>query len=431
MHGLERAINDLADPMVVMRRVVDQALLLVPDAEGAVVELASEGMLTYVCTGGSLSPHYGTRLQLDGSLSGLAIRLNRILLSDDTETDDRVDRDACRRVGARSMVCVPLRRGERAIGALKVTASEPHAFGDRDIVALGRLAEFISVAVSAIVDIADASREVLAGGGVHGSDSAQAFIAEVLRAGTADEVASRERIQTVLALGAFTVVAQPILDLDQGRLVGVEALSRFTAEPARSPDLWFAEAAQVGLGPELELAAVAQAVAHLPDLPEPMFASVNLSPEVVLAPEVQELIGGAGAERIVLELTEHVSIEDYPRLRNALDELRGAGTRIAVDDSGTGFSGLAHIYNLAPDIIKLDRQITAGLDEDPIRRALARALATFADDTDAILLAEGIETHSQLEAARELGVRWGQGYLFGRPGPQHWRDPAAAQLDAA
>jgi len=417
--------------MSVMRRVVDQAMVLVPAAAGAVVELVSGDELAYACAAGNLSQHVGTRLQVDGSLSGLSVRLNRILLCEDAETDDRVDRDACRRVGARSMICVPLHHGGRAIGALKVSAPEPHVFGDSDVAALAQLATFISVTISAAADIAQASHDALAGEGSDGLHSGTVFIADVLQAGTSAVLASRERVQDALDRRAFTVVAQPIVELRTGEALGMEALSRFTAEPVRSPDWWFAEAQQVGLGAELELATAAEALTNLPQLPEGMFISVNAGPDTVLAPRLQALLELSGPDRIVLELTEHASIEDYPLLRDRLDDVRAAGARVAVDDSGAGFSGLAHIYNLAPDVIKLDRRVTAGLDRDPVRRALAAALAAFARDTNAILLAEGIETHDQLEAARDLGVLWGQGYLFGKPSDLYWRSPLAADLTAA
>src|SRR5260370_23540927 len=103
LHG---AIHEVTDPMRVMRRVVDQALALITMAEGAVVELADDDTLTYVCAAGNLASAEATRLGLQDSLSGLAVRTGQTLRCDDSETDGRVDRDACRRVGARSMVCV-------------------------------------------------------------------------------------------------------------------------------------------------------------------------------------------------------------------------------------------------------------------------------------------------------------------------------------
>jgi len=90
---------------------------------------------------------------------------------------------------------------------------------------------------------------------------------------------------------------------------------------------------------------------------------------------------------------------------------------LAIDDAGAGWSSLMHILRLAPDYIKLDRQLTHGIDIDPVRRSLASALASFADETGATIIAEGIETPSELTTLRRLGIRYGQGYQLARPAP--------------
>src|SRR5581483_11944104 len=102
--SLERAIKAIVDPVVLMRRVVDEARVLIPAADGAVVELAQEDTLTYVCAAGSLSDHVGLRLKVHGSFSGLAIETGETLNCRDSREDERVDAEACRRVGAVSMV---------------------------------------------------------------------------------------------------------------------------------------------------------------------------------------------------------------------------------------------------------------------------------------------------------------------------------------
>ena len=117
----------------------------------------------------------------------------------------------------------------------------------------------------------------------------------------------------------------------------------------------------------------------------------------------------------MLELTEHERIVDYEALRPWLDDLRSDGVRIAVDDAGAGYAGLQQIVGLQPDIVKLDLALTRGIDKDPVRRALARCLVSFAEEIGAVVLAEGIETHSELEVLRALGIPLGQGYYLGRP----------------
>lgn len=225
-----------------------------------------------------------------------------------------------------------------------------------------------------------------------------------------------ERVSAVLAGSGMHMHFQPIVSLhDHAGLVGVEALARFTAEPRRTPDLWFAEAADVGLGLELELTAVGAALAELPHLPPQAYLSINMSAETAISPQVAEMLTGSEPERILVELTEHARVEDYGLLVERLDVLRAAGVRLAVDDTGAGFSSLRHILWLRPDVIKLDLDLTRGVDVDPARRALAAALLSFAAEIGGTVVAEGVETVGELDALRELGVEAAQGYYLGRP----------------
>lgn len=381
-----------------------------------------------------MSPHVGTRLRLDASLSGLAVSRNEILRCDDAATDARVDRDACHRVGTVSMICVPLRRGPEPVGVLKVSAARPRVFSERDVAVLYALADFITVTISAASDVARIANELVAdqqtagqGYGERAADGQvdviSSFVADVLQPGTVETLTARREVRRLLDEEAFTVVGQAIVDLDTLAVVGVEALTRFDAEPPRTPDQWFAEAARVGLGRQLEVAAVRAALRQLSVLPSDLFLAINISADAVCGPELDELLAAVPRARIVLELTEHLAVHDYPRLRNHLSRLRLGGTRLAIDDSGAGYSGLAHIYQLGPEIIKLDRQLILGIEHDPARRALASALATFATETNALLIAEGVETKAALSTIRRLGVHYAQGYLLGRPSESTWRNP--------
>jgi EAL domain-containing protein (putative c-di-GMP-specific phosphodiesterase class I) len=226
-----------------------------------------------------------------------------------------------------------------------------------------------------------------------------------------------ERIRSVLERGLIKMVFQPIADLADGTVTGVEALARFAVEPPRTPDVWFEEAEAVNLREELELAAVMLALAHPELLPEGCYLSINLSPETVTSARFAELLPDMPAKRIVLEVTEHARVEDYGALRGALQEFRARGGRLAVDDAGAGFASLKHILRLAPEVVKLDREVAQGIDVDRPRRALASALISFAFDIGAEVVAEGIETRSEVDALRDLGVSYGQGYFLARPGP--------------
>ncbi len=225
------------------------------------------------------------------------------------------------------------------------------------------------------------------------------------------------RVEQALADGALRMVFQPIVDLASGRIVAVEALARFDCDPQRPPDVWFAEAQEVGLGVELELAAIDAALAALEGFDLELVVTVNASPMTTLNGGLAASLDRIRGDRIVLELTEHNRIDDYEAVRTALDGLRSRGVRIAVDDASAGYNGLRQILRLRPDVIKLDCEITQGIDRDPVRRALASSLMTFGVDTGALIVAEGIENEAELTVLRNLGVRWGQGYHLARPGP--------------
>jgi len=216
--------------------------------------------------------------------------------------------------------------------------------------------------------------------------------------------------------GVLEMVFQPICTLG-GTTVGAEALARFRATPRRAPDRWFAEAENVGLGRELELAAVKAALAALPSLPPKIYLSLNVSPKTVLSAGLLKLVKGSEPSRIVVEVTEHAPIADYKRLNTAVDALRAFGVRFAVDDAGAGFASLRHILRLAPDFIKLDRTLIDGIQSDRSRQALAAGLISFAERIDATIIAEGIEKLAELNMLASLGVGHGQGFFLARPGP--------------
>lgn len=226
-----------------------------------------------------------------------------------------------------------------------------------------------------------------------------------------------ERVKGVLEQGQLSMVYQPIYRVDDLRIVGMECLARFSALPYRTPDVWFSEATEVELGTELELAAVQMGLAALPSLPEDVYLAVNVSPAAILSGAVARALENVPAERIVLEVTEHAQISDYDALLDTLKPLRLRGLRLAVDDAGAGYASLRHILNLQPDFIKLDIGLTRSIDIDPTRRALAAALLGFARETGSQIIAEGVETASELKTLRALGANYAQGYFLALPMP--------------
>lgn len=228
-------------------------------------------------------------------------------------------------------------------------------------------------------------------------------------------------LRAVLSAGEQpTMVAQPIVELGGGAVVGYEMLSRFAGPPDAPPDVWFAEADRRGYGPTLTARAVDRALLARRHLPSGLFLTVNVHPHLVVDPLVREALLGWGAlDRVVVELTGAAAGPEPRSLPAVLDELRRAGARVALDVAGTGEAALRRLVRLAPDIIRLDRHLVAGLDADPTRRAVVEALGEAGGRIDARVLAEGVETPAELRTLAELGVPLGQGWLVGRPA-QRW-----------
>jgi EAL domain-containing protein (putative c-di-GMP-specific phosphodiesterase class I) len=226
-----------------------------------------------------------------------------------------------------------------------------------------------------------------------------------------------ERIARVIAQERLHIVYQPIWSISDDRPIGFESLARFDDPVVQGADRWFAEAADVGLGVELELHAIERALAALAALPDDVYIAVNSSPATVLDPRLPWLLDRWPLSRIVLELTEHNAVDDFAPILDVLTPLRRRGLRVAVDDAGAGYSGLQQILAMHPDLIKLDRSLIHDIGTDPGRRALAAALTHFARDTGSKLIAEGVETDVELAMLRALGVETVQGYLLGYPQP--------------
>lgn len=215
-----------------------------------------------------------------------------------------------------------------------------------------------------------------------------------------------------------SIVYQPIVELEDHSVVGMEALSRFNdTESDWTVDRWFAVAAEIGLGAELELACARTAMSDLDMIPLDRFISVNLSHRATESEGLLELLDAVDADRVVIELTEHEAVEDYDRLMAAVARVRDRGTRVAIDDAGAGFASLRHILRIEPDIIKLDISLTRDVDAHRPQRALAAALVSFADELGMSVIAEGVERQEEQDTLIELGVRLGQGYFMGRPAP--------------
>lgn len=383
------------DPAQVVAAIVERAAELTR-SDGAVLEILNGPELVYGTACGSLSNAVGLRIQAAHSLSGLSARTGAVLRCDDAEIDERVDRQACRDAGLRSMIVAPLPFDGRVIAVLKVVSLRAGAYGACDVRALEHLSAIMGLALGQARNHVDTN--------VGPTPDAPRVRGE-----------QRARVESALATKAFRIAYQPVVRLTDGATVGFEALARFerSAEP---PDWWFKSAAAVGLAVDLELAVAREALQALAQALPPHYIAVNVSPATLATDRLQELCGGHDGSRIVVELTEHTPVDDYRSLLAQVAALRAQGVRVAVDDAGAGFSTLRHVLHLEPELIKLDQSITAGIERKPAHQNLIAAMQTFAQGTAACLVAEGIESPETRDALVRLHVPYGQGFYFGRPG---------------
>ncbi|MGZ8515067.1 MAG: EAL domain-containing protein [Candidatus Limnocylindrales bacterium] len=227
-------------------------------------------------------------------------------------------------------------------------------------------------------------------------------------------VALRRSLRGVLKARSFHPVFQPIVELASREVVGYEALTRF--DSGQRPDLCFADAWSVGLGPELEFATLTVAVEAAMGLGPGVFLDLNASPRLLAYPELLRDVLCSAGRPLVLEITEHETIDDYDALRDALRSL-GRDVRVAVDDAGAGVANFGHIIDLRPDFVKLDISLVRQVNANLGRQAMVVGMRHFSRTAGCRLIAEGVETAEEADTLTSLGVEFGQGYLFGRPEP--------------
>lgn len=223
-----------------------------------------------------------------------------------------------------------------------------------------------------------------------------------------------EEIARLIIDDALTVIHQPIYDLTDWHLIGHECLMRHKADPERSPRELLSRARAAGGMLELELHVAKKALATLdPEHPE-RFIAINISPETLASPALRRVIPEGLASQLVIELNEQDTAADAESVRASIETLKERAW-VAVSSNGAGFAGLQALVDLGPDIVKIDREFLAGVATDPSRRALVKALVQFAAETGVQLIAQGVETREDLQALRELGVRFAQGNILGKP----------------
>lgn len=229
----------------------------------------------------------------------------------------------------------------------------------------------------------------------------------------------------VLARNALTAHFQPIVQLRSGEIVAHEALARGPSDsPLQTPDALFAAARAESLSDELEEKCIRQAIKCWAPQQLGSRLFLNLSARALVAIVETNSIHGllqalqaasVSPASLVIEITEHEQVADMPRLIAAADGLRARGLRFALDDFGEGRSSLRLWAELRPEYVKIDKYFIHELDANAVKVQTLRGIRRFAETFNTLLVAEGIETAGELQAVRDLGIDFGQGYFLGRP----------------
>lgn len=219
------------------------------------------------------------------------------------------------------------------------------------------------------------------------------------------------------ALDALWMAYQPIVRLSDGAVVAYEALLRSREERLPHPGAILDAAERLGRLPDLGRAIRARIELPPPETAPGASVYVNLHPHDLLDPDLYDPEAPLSriAGRVVLELTERATLDGIPDASARIARLRALGYRLALDDLGAGYAGLSSFATLNPEVVKLDMSLVRGVEKDPVRRRLIRAMIDLCDDLDAKVIAEGVETASERDALLALGCQLFQGYLFARP----------------
>jgi EAL domain-containing protein (putative c-di-GMP-specific phosphodiesterase class I)/DNA-binding response OmpR family regulator len=238
----------------------------------------------------------------------------------------------------------------------------------------------------------------------------------------------RETFKDILRRGRIRTVYQPIFNLSSLELLGHEALTRGPLDTAfESPELLFAFAGENETIWELEQLCLGSSASRYQVHAGPLlFINVEADSVAALSARGPEALPALFAlkDKVVLEVTERSAIRDIPVFRDALNELRRHGFRIAIDDAGSGYASLQSIAELRPNFLKVANTLVTGLHADTIKRDVVEMLVNLARRIDAVCVAEGIETPQDLEECRRLGIPYGQGFYLAVPEEVPAKKPA-------
>lgn len=250
--------------------------------------------------------------------------------------------------------------------------------------------------------------------------------AQRMAKGEIDDVQSSllQEFREIVDTRKLGVVYQPIVNLNTGDILAWESLTRGPDNSRfKSPVVLFDYADEMDQVFELEKACREIAVRNIGELGEEQYVFMNIHPRSLIDPdfspgETIRLLKSQGLKPsdVVLEVTERHSIQDFALFHRTLRHYRDQGFKVAVDDVGTGYSGLWSIAEIKPDYLKVDMELVRGIDKNPVKRALLETFVTFSENIGCRLIAEGIEDEKELSTLIRIGVHYGQGYFLGRPG---------------
>lgn len=215
---------------------------------------------------------------------------------------------------------------------------------------------------------------------------------------------------------------QPIVSLANGATHGVESLARFRGSgPFARPDLLFTYAARRHSVGGLEVACIEGTMREAATFPDSLLLFMNVHPAaldaigVVVVLESSARQSGINLSRVVLEITEQQQIRQHPALFETIDRLRALGVRFAFDDVGVAYSHLLLIERIRPEYLKISQLFGTRFEADPTLTKIVRNLVSLAAEFSCAMIIEGVEDASTADAARDLGIAFGQGWLFGHP----------------